>query len=68
MSQEISDLLFSLKTPSVHEWMFAESRHANEVYSSDDELLRMLDKISHTLLTSNENDLSLDMDSLSSEY
>ena len=48
--------------------MFADGRHINDVYSTDDDLLRTLDNISNVTLSSKGgDDLSAEMDSLSTQ-
>lgn len=49
--------------------MFTDSKHLKDVYNSDDHLLKALDSIGNTILTSTEdNNISSEMELLSSQY
>ena len=62
-------LISSLEKSPNHEWMFADGKHINDVYSTDDDLLHTLDNISNVTLSSTRgDDLSAEMDSLSAQY
>lgn len=51
------------------QWMFTHTKHLNEVYTSDDNLLSVLDTVGNALLTSTEDhNLAKEMDLLSAQY
>lgn len=69
LSRQVATLNSSLRNPSTHEWIFTDAKHLTEVYTSDDELLRTLDNISHTILNTGEhNDLPTELDLLGAQY
>jgi hypothetical protein len=69
LTQEIGALVSSLENSSNQEWMFGNEKHLKDFYTTDDELLHTLDNFSNILLASTEDDnLSKEMDSLSAQY
>jgi hypothetical protein len=68
ISQDIRGLITSLAETPSQQWTFTHSKHINDIYSSDDELLHTLDNISNIILAANEDEsLSAEMDALSSQ-
>ena len=69
LSQDVAAVSTSLRKPSTHEWMFTDTKHMIEIYTSDDELLRTLDNIGNTILNpQGHDDLSAEIDLLSAQF